>query len=835
MQKLFDVIFSPRLTLMLLILFAAAIGSATFIEEKYDTITARLVVYDAKWFEIVMLLLVVNFIGIMSRYQLWRKEKRTSLLFHLAFIILIIGAGITRYVGFEGNMHIREGSSSNVIFSAEPSIQNTVKGNKQFVLPFSLYLNNFTLDRYAGSMSPSSYTSEVTLIDNRNRKKEKHLIFMNHVLDYDGYRFFQSSYDMDEKGTVFSVNHDFWGTWISYLGYILLGLGFILTMLNKKSRFRIIQNKIRAVREKRRATGILTVTLILGLSGTLFSQNAIRQPVSAEQADKFGHIIVQSYDGRFEPMHTMAYDVMHKLSRKDHFRTEKGDMDAMQVFLDILIDPVFWKQQKIILVNEKSIQDILGIKGKYASFLDFVEQPATYKLSSYSEIAFRKKPGERNAFDKEILKADERVNIWLSILNGNLLKIFPIQGSTNHTWLNLADSVADYPLTGSSGELVKGLELSQPTYRNIFRAYLKSVYDATKTGDYTSSEKLLGIISNLQYKGTSEKLLPSSSMINLEIKYNRSQIFILLRNCYGWLSIILLLLAFIDNLKRKRSRVIGFLLYFFIALLGIAFFCHSFGMAMRWYLSGHAPWSNGYEALLMIAWGCLLAGFLFIRFSKITVAATALLAFFILMTAGHSSYDPQLTNLQPVLKSYWLVIHVAVITISYGFLGLGFILGLINICLFLFKSKSNTERVGLMIEELTYTNELSLTAGLFLATIGTFLGGVWANESWGNYWGWDAKETWALVIVITYAVILHFRFVPKLKSAFIFNTASILGFGSVLMTFVGVNYYLSKGLHSYAAGEKTVFPLWAWLIICSLVLLIISAAIKEKTNRNGLQ
>ena len=177
-------------------------------------------------------------------------------------------------------------------------------------------------------------------------------------------------------------------------------------------------------------------------------------------------------------------------------------------------------------------------------------------------------------------------------------------------------------------------------------------------------------------------------------------------------------------------------------------------MGLRSYLLGYAPWSNGYEALILVAFGTLLAGFSFVRYSKITLAATSLLAFFVLMTAGHSSYDPQLTNLTPVLKSYWLIIHVAVLTISYGFLGLGFILGIMNMFIYLFKNKENNERLDLLIFELTYINEMNLTIGLLLATIGTFLGGVWANESWGRYWGWDAKETWALVIVITYSLLL---------------------------------------------------------------------------------
>jgi len=198
-----------------------------------------------------------------------------------------------------------------------------------------------------------------------------------------------------------------------------------------------------------------------------------------------------------------------------------------------------------------------------------------------------------------------------------------------------------------------------------------------------------------------------------------------------------------------------------------------------------------------------------------------------LMTASHSSYDPQLTNLRPVLQSYWLIIHVATITISYGFLGLGLLLGIINLCLYLIRKPKNNVRVSLITKELTYTNEVAMQVGLVLATIGTFLGGVWANESWGRYWGWDAKETWALVIVIVYSIILHFRMIPQLKKEYYFNIAAIIGFGSVLMTFIGVNYYLSKGMHSYASGDTPVFPIWAWAIIIALVGIMIAAGIKE--------
>lgn len=1057
MKKIIHLIISSKTTLILLIIFTIAIASATFIEDKYDTVTAKLLIYNAKWFEFLLLLLVLNFIGSIKRYHLLRKGKLPGFLFHSAFIIIIIGAGITRYIGFEGSMHIRQGESSNFMYSSEPhltvkatdgnlnysvvrpllfgaitdnsfnvridtkekgaidieykdyiknatetyeegsegginiveitvsveghkdillikdgdlkvthnfpiaynnnerddalkliskngklfisypvTIKTTkmpemqvgeilkdsiaeirskhlyepeglgmgfvltkvyknakikyVKGSdesngpdvllldvifndkkqevsilggmgyvdnfqkvkldgidlqiaygvKKIELPFSLRLNEFILERYAGSESPSSYASEVTLMDENNGIVENHRIFMNNVLDYKGYRFFQSSYDKDEKGTILSVNHDFYGTWISYVGYFLMTLGFILTLFSKNSRYQDLIHKIKNTRAKRKTAVAMFIFVFLSV-GSIFSQDTDHNhvhdvnsnSVSVEHAEKFGHLITQTYAGRFAPVNTLAYDVMHKVSRKDKFDIPgRGKMDAMQVFMDMPLNGEFWKQQKIIYVREKAVMSVIGLEGKYATFNDFFNQDGSYKLKTIAETAFRKKQSEQNVFDKEVIKLNERIEIFMMGFQGKLLNIFPVQDSPNNKWINWSDPLAEIPLTGAIKMLNDDLQLEELNYKNIMRLYLTEVFNATKSGDYSRADKILGYIESMQRQSSAAELLPSKSRVSKEVHYNESKIFINLKNVYALLSVILLILAFIDNLKVKKSKILRLTLNFFIVLLGLAFVYHTYGMGLRWYLADHAPWSNGYEALILIAWASLLAGFSFIRYSKITLAATALLAFFTLMTASHSSYDPQLTNLQPVLKSYWLIIHVATLTISYGFLGLGFILGIMNLVLSSIKNVKNSKRIDLIIKELTHINEMNLTIGLFLATIGTFLGGIWANESWGRYWGWDAKETWALVITVTYTIILHFRLVPKMKSLYIFNIGAVVGFTSVLMTFFGVNYYLSKGLHSYASGETPVFPIWAWVLIFSILILIIVAGIKEKLIKN---
>ena len=1048
MKNVLNIIYSSKATLYLLLIFAFAMATATFVEDKYDTLTASKYIYGAKWFEMVMLLLAVNFIGNISRYNLLSKKKIAGFLFHTAFIIMIIGAGVTRYFGYEGLMHIREGQISNTIVSAQhvfkifaidkqnetrinipfdvnenstdlhfkkviktsndgdltinfknyfknatesfienveggsdylkvnvlengkesdvliadkeisalqafkfsynntdsntdfrfferdgklffqtknilksltlPELTEIViqpnavvevlantqystvdnalkfisqgvfrKAKKQFVsgipsvnsvsallvdvnfkdksyevpiiinsegiaemkhvqipnvslllgygekevkLPFSVKLNDFILERYPGSSNPSSYASEVTIFDSRENASTDFRIYMNHILDHDGFRFFQSSYDRDEKGTVLSVNHDFWGTWITYFGYFLLALGFIFTLLNRNSRFQIIGRSINEIR-KLRLTHIALFMAIFGFSGITYSQQVVLNPVNKEHAEKLGHLIVQTFDGRTEPVHTLAYDVMHKIARKDQFKFEgKGEMDAMQVFIDVIINAQYWKSQKLIYVREKAVASILGIDGKYASYFDLVDSNQVPKLKQAAEEAFRKKPQDQNLFDKEVIKVNERLEIFIMLTQGQLLRIFPEPVADSKVWISWDDPKAQV-LIQDDKHIITDLNVPQLNYNNFMGAYLNSVYTATSSNDYARADRILTYIEDIQRSSVIGNLIPSKSQVDYEVFYNKADIFVMLRNIYGLLAVVLLILAYVDNFIEKKNKIITQLLNFFLILLGGAFAYHTFGMILRWYLSGHAPWSNGYEALLLVGWAGILAGFSFIRYSKIPLAATALLAFFTLMTASHSSYDPQITNLQPVLKSYWLVIHVATLTISYGFLGLAFILGIFTLTFYLVKNEKNAFRFNLLIKELTYINEMNVTIGLILATVGTFLGGIWANESWGRYWGWDAKETWALIITMVYSIVVHLRLVDKLRGEYLFTVGAVLGFSSVLMTFVGVNYYLSKGMHSYGSGDTPMFPIWAWIVILSILALIVTAGLKEKAFR----
>jgi cytochrome c-type biogenesis protein CcsB len=262
-------------------------------------------------------------------------------------------------------------------------------------------------------------------------------------------------------------------------------------------------------------------------------------------------------------------------------------------------------------------------------------------------------------------------------------------------------------------------------------------------------------------------------------------------------------------------------------LLIIGFVLHTLGLIMRWYISGHAPMSNGYESMVFISWATLLAGFIFSRKSHFAMAATAVLSSLTLLVAHLSFMDPEITNLVPVLKSYWLTLHVSVIISSYGFLGLGAVLGLIVMILYSLSNPKNNQRISNAIDELTVLNYSTLTIGLYLLTIGTFLGAIWANESWGRYWGWDPKETWSLITMMIYSLVIHSRMIKPLRSVYTFNLLSLFAFSSVLMTYFGVNYYLS-GLHSYASGDPIPVPSFVYITVIALFIISIVALFKYK-------
>lgn len=1067
---------------VLLLVYAFSMAYATFLENDYGTPTAKALIYEAKWFELIMFLLILNFIGNIGRYRLWKKEKWPVLVFHLAFIFIFIGGAITRYISFEGTMHIREGETSNEIvtdknffkiqieekgdvlnyqdipylmsplhkdlnatydfhgkqikIAAKEYVQrkkdslvvetngteylhlvstgntgrqniyikpgetksingtlvtfnrtiegavefkneggklfiktpvdasymtmatqatgNTVKneyqplalrslysindlklvvpeglkkgrlmafegdrkkdqnvpdvltieiqgpktkqlvdlsvekgnpnaykqitmdglnmmvgfGPKIYNTPFALKLDDFVMETYPGSSSPSAYESHIKIIDEGKQTPFK--IYMNHVLNHKGYRFFQSSFDPDRMGTVLSVNHDYWGTLISYIGYALLFGGMFFIFFWKGTHFWKLNKMLNDVNKKRSAV-IILLFLSLGLQAQKIEthgttdgsrehihvegenhnhatssetpapqknqQNSLAAPlskmrmisadeiiaknkISKEHADKFGYLLVQNYDGRIVPINTEALDVLRKLYKKDEFKgTDGKSLTANQWFLSINTDTPSWTMVPMIKIGSKG-GDELKNKTKadedgYTSLMNLFPSDSNgnlaYVLEQDYNIAFRKKPAEQTNYDKEVISVNERVQIFNEFFSGQFMRIVPVKNDPNHTWHSWLDQ-----------KFEPDMESQQ-----VMGPYFAQVLTAQQSGNWSKADAELVKLSEYQQKW-GKSVVPAKSKVDLEVFMNKMNINFKLLIFYSLIGGLLLILGFVELFK--PNKILNKSIKVIIALGVIGYIFHFLGLVARWYISGHAPWSNGYEAIIFISWVGITAGLLLYRNSNALIPAAGFMVAVIMMGFAHggSALDPQITPLVPVLKSYWLIVHVAIITSSYGFFALSMIIAVISLVFYIISGKEMYRlHHDTTLKELAIVSEMSLTIGLFALTVGNFLGGIWANESWGRYWSWDPKETWAFISIMVYAFVLHMRLVPGLRSRWAFHVATMFAFCSMVMTYFGVNYYLS-GLHSYAAGDPVPVPAWVYIGISTMLLLSIVSYFKFK-------
>ncbi|EDP6955063.1 cytochrome C biogenesis protein [Campylobacter jejuni] len=712
------------------------------------------------------------------------------------------------------------------IFEYNKPIMIELAGQKFFIswalsyeqLPFDIYLRDFVLDRYPGSMSPASYASEITV--KNNNENFDYRIFMNNVLDYDGYRFYQSSYDQDEKGTVLSVNKDP-GKIPTYIGYFLLCLGMFMNFLNPHSRFRTLARLINKDTLKHTSVIIFILLLSFGSEKT-FAQdlNSTLPMVNTNHAKALATLIVQkSADGRMVPFDTLSREILEKIHQSDSYKGQNSNA----VMLSMLVDVDKWQMEPFILMPQNqavrdAIANILEIpSAKYISYKDFFDENNRYKLQKYVENANRKNPNARGVFDKEIIKLDERANVVNLVFSGELFKFIPVQNNPNNVWLAPFSAVTT--LKGDEGHIVLAL----------IQNYFSAVENAFKDGNWTRADEGLKFIKEYQEK-IGYKVMPSKTKVEMEIFSNKAEIFVKLAPVYLIAGFLLLILVFskmvVPNLK------ISFIFKVVYVLNVLAFVIHTVGLGLRAYLSGHAPWSNGYESMVYIAWALSLSGIFFSRKSPIALSLTSILSGVVLMVAHLSEMNPQITNLVPVLNSYWLSIHVSVITASYGFLGLCALLGIFTLFLMCFLKKDGKYNLNILrnITEATRINEMAMIFGLCLLTVGNFLGAIWANESWGRYWSWDSKETWALVSILVYAAILHLRMIPKYCNQFVFALWSMFAYWVIIMTYFGVNYFLT-GLHSYATGEAAQIPNYVYWGFALMVVLAFFA--RRKRNFVG--
>ena len=917
MKNIFNFLYSTRLMAVLFILFATAMGVATFIENDFGTQTSKALVYNTWWFETIMVFFVINFFGNMFRYRLFKKEKWPVLMFHLAFLFIIIGAGVTRYVGYEGLMLINEGETTNqflsettyvnvivdnskeqkklhkpILLSAwgknswsfsddfrekkynvdlveyipwaekklvedengvehlflvesssgsrhehyikagtvqnihnilvgyetkdktasinifkrndslkissksdgnfqvmatqekgslqKDSIQDfklrslynvaglpfvvpqypskgnmkTISGDKddkkldvivldvtsnnetkrvelsggvynndnfkEFKIdnlnfrmwygariletPFSVKLNDFQLEKYPGSESAASYASEITVID--GKEKFDFRIFMNHILDHKGFKLFQSSYDLsgEKEQTRLSVNHDFWGTFITYLGYSLLYTGLICILFAKNTRFDYLKNSLKKIRKKKLT---MSVMLAVFLSSFTYGQHANAHNVnrvsdkqidsilktnlvSLKHAEDFNKLVIQDAGGRMKPAHTFASELVRKVSQTE---TLYG-MQPSQVLLSIIENPRLWFEVPTIYLEKgnSKIREILGVAkdAKYARLSDFYDTRGQSKIDSY--IIEAQKKNIQDKFEKDVIKIGRRTWLFSSALSGNILKVYPIPNDENNTWVSLPET-SNATFKGTDSVFVKQ---SLPVYMQLLQK-------AKKTNNYTEANQVLEGIKKFQQK-YGVAVYPSEKKIDLEILYNKAQPFLRLSKYYGYISLLLIVFVMVQifNTKKWVNTVVKVL----IGAVVILFVLHTLGLISRWYISGNAPWSNAYESIIYVAWAVLLFGLSMGRKSALTMTAATFLTAIILAFAHQNWLDPEIANLQPVLNSWWLLVHVSIIVASYGPFSLGMILGVFALFLMAFTNKKNQQKMSITIKEITITRDL---------------------------------------------------------------------------------------------------------------------------------
>lgn len=688
-------------------------------------------------------------------------------------------------------------------------------GSKEIELPFSIKLNDLVAERYPGTdpnitrVGFKSYESKVTVED---KDPFDARIFMNNVLDHKGYRFFQASINFssvenrtanDPDITVLSVNKDRWGTWITYLGYFLLFGAMLVILFDKNTRFGDLKKRLNSIRDKKINLSILLLFIMISGAFSQESHEHYKKPKSEvdsiiksrafpqEETDKFGSLLIQDYGGRIKPVNTYAIELLRKVSKKD---TYEG-LDANQVLLSMIQNPKLWYDAPLIKLKRgnDSIRKVLGIplKTKYAALADFYTTTGAPKLKP-EWIKEANATNNKNQFQKDIVRAFEDQGLLSQAISGSLLRIYPVPGDDNNKWVSpLEIGNIDY---GPDSQAIKSL-------------FPIGYYDFMLKKDYKTADKILGGLKKIQ-NGYSAEVMPSEDKVKAEILYNKYDVFQSLFACYMIAGAIMLFFLILQIFYYKAEWIDKVIISF--KWIIVAFFViHFLGLIIRWYISGHAPWSDAYESMIYIGFATMLFGLLYGRKSNLTVASTAFVTSMILMIAHWNSIDPAISNLQPVLDSYWLMIHVSIIVGSYGPFTLGFVLGVVALLLMTLTTEKNKKRMDLNIQELMIIIEQALTVGLVMLTIGNFLGGMWANESWGRYWGWDPKETWALISIMIYAFVLHMRLVPGLRSKWLFCFVSVMAFASILMTYFGVNFYLA-GLHSYASGDVSVTPDFVW-------------------------
>ena len=734
--------------LLLILLFAMAI--ATWYEHLHGSAKTGFYFYNNVWFTLLWVLAVT-----MSSYYIALKSlhKRISVfLLHLSFIVILSGALATRLTGKTGHVHLRE--NNKVELFIDDWTRSLV------VFPFSLSLKSFEVEYYPGANTPANYISVVEINVHKTGERFESTISMNNILRYKGFRFYQSSFDEDRLGSILSVNRDLIGIPITYTGYYLLFIAMLMVLFDRKERFRLLIEKL----SKKNA---LIVFLLLTPLIAETTPTAAAPVVNHEEASRLGSLWID-YHGRISPLQTLAKDFTAKITGKNRYKEFSGE----QFFFNMLFFHDEWRQEPVFKINSKELRGLIGINSNYASLSDFIDASGRNKLEPYYNLMYGS--NRTKGWLGEAVKLNDKFYLIETLQNGSLLKIFPmIREDGKLQWYSPDTDMP--PQTDS-------------TVNVFFRHFFPFYFDAMQKGDATATKEYIETLVALQQKIVGDKL-PSNIRLRAELLYNRLEIFSkLFKICLVIGSICLLFFTLGNKLPLPNAKIYKI----FYITLWVVFIIASFGIALRTCIGGRFPWSNTYETLLLMSWLSLLTGIIMRRFSFLTIVFSFLLAGFALLVAHIGAMNPYITPLVPVLVSPLLSIHVLTIMIAYGLCGF---MTLNSFTAFILLPLGNKKKDEII--RLKETNELLMYPATFLMGAGIFIGAIWANVSWGRYWGWDPKEVWALITFMLMGITFHGTTIRWLKKPVVYHIFIVIIFISALMTYFGVNYLLG-GRHSYA-------------------------------------
>ena len=751
-----------KISAALYVLVIVLMATASIIENFEGTPFAHQYIYGSWWFNLSWALLA----GFGIAYILKQKVRKWDiLLLHLSFIVILGGAFLTHVLSYSGMIHLRGDQPTNQ-YSEIISMEKTEK----HTLPFYVRLDEFDVKYHSGTEAAADYATYFSIIDGRNTIHAK--VSMNHIFNYRGVRFYQASYDTDNMGSYLSVNSDPWGVTVTYTGYALLFLTLLWLLIDPKGTFR------RLLTSPLLKRGALSIALL-----TLFSivPQASRAATTIDKATaaSFGNLFI-NYNNRICPLQTLAIDFTKKIYGKRHY----GDANAEQVLMSWIFYASQWNNEPVIKVNSHEMCSRFGLP-EYTCLNAFFHN-GEYTLGRY---AAEYQQGQTDAFHKACAEMDNKITLIMQLQQGSLLTMLPDTHNGRTTWYAPSDSLPQQ--LGRTKILF---------FKNIF----PMLYSQVTMGQETTTRMLIDKLALYQKKNGGSSL-PSNNQVKAEHIYNAipfATILFIVNLTLGFVALLFTIRRMTTVHAPAISATQKWVNRCLSGMLMLSFLVLSFSLALRWLISGNIPLSNGYESMLSVAWFVQLLSIIAYRKAHIVLVFGFLLSGFFLLVSHISQMDPSIGPMMPVLNSPLLSIHVSIIMMSYALLALTFICGLtafiiIGVNRVRDMSHTGSSNTDIQIESLQVLSRIFLYPAVTTMGLGIFIGAIWANISWGTYWSWDPKETWALITFMIYAVVLHTQSLPLFRKPISYHLYMVIAFLSIIMTYFGVNYILG-GMHSYA-------------------------------------